>query len=114
MRFRKTKEPRHTSVINITLCVPSGKITDLVTELKFDGLDILHAKDKSVCFVCPKDFEQQAKKRSDIPTKFQKIYEDWAQFDKAITRFKNNIKEGCRQTYNLSIWMGSNKLAEKS
>jgi hypothetical protein len=69
----------------------------------FDGLDILRAEDKSVCFVHPKDFKQQAKKRSDMPTKFQKICEDWAQFDQAITRFKNDIKEGRRQTYNLSI-----------
>jgi hypothetical protein len=48
-----------------------------------------------------------------MPTKFQKIYEDWAQFDQAITRFKNGIKEGHRQTYNLSIWMESDKPAEK-
>ncbi len=50
-RFRKTKEPWHTSVINITLHIPSGKVTNLVTELMFDGLDILHTKDKSVCFI---------------------------------------------------------------
>jgi hypothetical protein len=48
-----------------------------------------------------------------MPAKFQMIYEDWAQFDQAITRFKNNIKEGWKRTYNISIWMGSEKQAEK-
>jgi hypothetical protein len=59
--LRKTKEPRHTSFINITLQVSSGKVTELITELMFDGLDILCAKDKIVCFVYQKDFEQQAR-----------------------------------------------------
>jgi hypothetical protein len=59
LRFRTTKELQHKSVINITLCIPSGKVTDLVAELMFDGLDILCAEDKSVCFVHLKDFEQQ-------------------------------------------------------
>ncbi len=37
-RLRKTKEPRHNSVINITLQIPSGKVTVLITALMFDCL----------------------------------------------------------------------------
>jgi hypothetical protein len=62
----------------------------------FDGLGILCAKDKTECFVHHKDFTQQARKWSDMPEKFQTIYEDWAQLNQALTRFKNGIKEGWR------------------
>jgi hypothetical protein len=48
-----------------------------------------------------------------MPSKFQKIREDWMDFDQGITHFKNNIKEGRKQTYTLSIWLGSDKPPEK-
>ena len=73
------------------------------------GLDINRAEDKTVCFVHPKDPSQIVKKQKDMPEKFQKVHEDWAEFDQGITRFKNDIKEGRKCTYNLSIWLGSDK-----
>jgi hypothetical protein len=62
-----------------------------------------------VCFVHPKDTGQLARKCKDMPERFQKIHEDWAKFNQAITRFKNNIMTGRKGTYTLSIWLGSKK-----
>jgi hypothetical protein len=111
--LKKGKEPKYISVINVTLRVPSGNVTELVMDLLFMGLDTLRAEDKTVCFVHPTDKSQTAKKRQDMPTKFQKIHEDWAEFEAGISRFKNDIKEERRQTYALSIWLGSKKPTEK-
>jgi hypothetical protein len=44
-----------------------------------------------------------------MPEKFQKIHEDWAEFNQNIMRFKNDIKTGRKRTYTLSIWLGSKK-----
>jgi hypothetical protein len=88
------------------LRVPQGKVTELITELMFDGLDILHSEDKTVCFLHPDDFGQQAKKCTDMPEKFQKIYKNWAVFNQPLSRFKNDIRENRKRTYNLSIWLG--------
>jgi hypothetical protein len=33
-------------------------------------------------------------------------------FDQSITRFKNNIKEGRKRTYNVSFWLGIKKTAQ--
>jgi hypothetical protein len=111
--LKKGKEPKYISVIQVTLRVPSGNVKDLVMDLLFMGLDTLRTKDKTVCFVHPTDTSQTAKKRQDMPPKFQKIHKDWAEFKAGISRFKNNIKEGRKQTYALSIWLGSNKPTEK-
>jgi hypothetical protein len=78
-------------------------------ELMFSGLDTIRTEDKTVCFVHPTNPEQYAKKRQDMPGKFQKIHKEWAKFDQPILRFKNNIKAGRKRTYNLSIWLGSKK-----
>ena len=78
-------------------------------DLIFMGLDIIWVEDKSVCFVHPKDSTQIAKKRKDMPEKFQKNHKDWVEFDKGITRFRKDIKTGRKRTYNLSIWLGSEK-----
>ncbi len=72
-KVKKVKHPLYTSVVYITLRVPQGKVTELITELMFDGLDILCSEDKTVCFLHPDDFGQQAKKHADMPEKFQKI-----------------------------------------
>ncbi len=109
----KSMIPKFISIMNVVLCVPSSNVTDLVTDLFFMGLDTLRAKDKTVCFVHPKDSSQPARKRQDMPTKFQIIHKEWAVFDQGITRFKNDIKEGRRQTYNLLIWFGGNKPTEQ-
>jgi hypothetical protein len=34
-------------------------------------------------------------------------------FDQNITRFKNDIREGRKRTYNISLWLGSERPAQK-
>ncbi len=75
--LKKGKEPKFISVIHVIVRVPSGNVNELVMDLLFMGLDTLRAKDKTVCFVHPTNHSQQARKRQDMPTKFQKIHEDW-------------------------------------
>ncbi len=108
-KVKKVKHPLYTSVVYIMLCVPQGKVTELITELMFDGLNILCSEDKTVCFLHPDDFGQRAKKHADMPEKFQKIYKNWAVFDQPLSRFKNDIRENRKRTYNLSIWLGSKR-----
>ena len=76
-KVKMAKYPLYFSIVSITLRVPSGKVAELITELMFDGLNILHSEDKKVCFLHPDDFGQQAKKHADMPEKFQKIYKTW-------------------------------------
>jgi hypothetical protein len=75
-KVEKVKHPLYTSIVFITLRVPQGKVTELITELMSDGLNILCSEDKTVCFLHPDDFGQQVKKRADMPEKFQKIYKN--------------------------------------
>jgi hypothetical protein len=105
----KKKIPKHISIIQVTLQVPSGIVKDLAMELMFSGLDTIRTEDKTVCFVHPTNPEQYTKKHQDMPGKFQKIYKEWAKFDQPILRFKNNIEARRKHTYNLSIWLGSKK-----
>ncbi len=72
-KVKSAKYPLYISIVSITLRVPSGKATELLTELMFAGLNILRSEDKKVCSLHPDDFSQQAKKRADMPEKFQKI-----------------------------------------
>ncbi len=90
----KKKIPKHISIIQVTLRVPSGIVKDSVMELMFSGLDTIRTEDKTVCFVHPTNPEHYAKKCQDMPGKFQKIHKEWAKFDQPISRFKNNIKAG--------------------
>ncbi len=108
-RLPKKKMPKHISIIQVTLQVPWGIVKDLVMELMFSGLDTIRTDAKTVCFVYPTNPEQYAKKRQDMPGKFQKIHKEWAEFDQPILHFKNNIKAGRKRTYNLSIWLSSEK-----
>ncbi len=108
-KINKVKHPLYTSVVYITLRVPHDKVTELITKLMFDGLDIMRSEDKTVCFLHPDNFGQQAKKRADMPEKFQKIYKNWVVFDQPLSRFKNDIWENRKRTYNLLIWLGSKR-----
>ena len=102
-KVKMAKYPLYINIVSIMLCVPSDKATELITELMFNGLNILHSEDKKVCFLHPDDFGQQAKKCADMPEKFQKIYKTWAVFNQPLSRSKNDIRENRRRTYNLSI-----------
>jgi hypothetical protein len=66
--------PKYTMVVQVYICCPSGNVKELIMELIFEGLATLHAEDKTVCFLHPLDFNQQARKRTDMPVKFQKIH----------------------------------------
>jgi hypothetical protein len=104
---------KYVSVVHATLQVPQGNIKDLAMELLFMGLDTLRTEDRTVCFLHPNDPSQQAKKCQDMPTKLQRIHSEWMVFDQGITRFKNNIKEGRKCTYNVSFWLGSKQPVRK-
>ncbi len=71
----KSKELPHASIVHITLWVPSVKVTDLVMELLFMGLDSLCMEDKSVAYAHTKDFGQLSRKQTDMPNKFQKVHD---------------------------------------
>jgi hypothetical protein len=105
--------PKYTTVVQMNIHCPSGNVKELVVELIFEGLATLHAEDKTVCFLHPLNFNQQARKCTDMPVKFQKIHKEWVCFDQIIGRFKNDIKEGRTCTYNVSIWLGSDKEPKK-
>ncbi len=105
--------PKYATVVQTNICCLSGNVKELVMELIFKGLMTLHAEDKTVCFLHPLDFNQQARKRTDMPVKFQKIYKEWVSFDQIIGRFKNNIKEGRTRNYSILIWLGSEKEPKK-
>ncbi len=72
---------------------PSDNVKELGMELIFEGLATLHAEDKTVCFLHPLDFNQQARKRTDMPIKFHKIHKEWVCFDQIIGRFKKMISK---------------------
>jgi hypothetical protein len=44
--------------------------------------------------------------------KFQRIHTEWMVFNQSIARFKNDIKEGCKRTYNIFFWLGSKTLTQ--
>ncbi len=101
--------PKYTTVVQMYIPCPSGNVKELIMELIFEGLATFHVKDKTVCFLHLLDFNQQAQKHTDMPVKFQKIHKEWVCFDQVIGRFKNDIKEGRTCTYNVLIWLGSDK-----
>jgi hypothetical protein len=99
-------------MVHATLQVPQGDIKDLIMELLFMGFDTLRAEDKMACFLHPNNPSLHAKKFQDMPPKFQRIHAEWMVFDQSIIRFKNNIKEGRKCTYNVSFWLRSKKPAQ--
>jgi hypothetical protein len=105
--------PKYTTVVQMYIRCPSGNVKELIMELIFEGLATLYAEDKTVCFLHPLDFNQQARKCTDMPVKFQKIHKEWVCFDQVIGRFKNDTKEGRTHTYNVLIWLGSDKKPKK-
>jgi hypothetical protein len=105
----RKKAYRYASMVHATLWVLQGDVKDLIMELFFMGLDTLRAEDKMVCFLCPNNPSLHAKKRQDMPPKFQRIHAEWTDFDQSFSHFKNDIKEGHKRTYNVFFWLGSEK-----
>ncbi len=110
-KLRK-KACRYASMLHATLWVQQCDAKDLILELLFMVLDTLRAEDKTVCCLHPNNPSLHAKKQQDMPPKFQRIHTEWMVFDQSITRFKNDIKERHKRTYNVSFWLGSKKLAQ--
>jgi hypothetical protein len=107
------KMSKYVSVVRATFRVPRGNVKELVMELLFMGLNTLLTEDETVCYLHPNNPSQQAKKRQDMPPKFQQIHSDWMVFDQNNTWFKNYINEGGKRTYNVFFWLGGEQPAQK-
>jgi hypothetical protein len=73
----------------------------------FEGLKTLAEEDKDVCFLRPDDFTVQAKKPSNLPTKFQRIHERWGAFEEPLDLIRSEVKKNKSKFSWLSIWLGS-------
>ncbi len=102
------KVPQWTTVVNMDICcVGECNIRVAVLELMFNGLKTLAEEDKDVCFLRPDDFTVQAKKPSDLPTKFQRIHERWGAFEEPLDLIRSEVKNNKSKFFRLSIWLGS-------
>ncbi len=63
-----------TPVVQAFIHCASGNVKELIMELIFEGLATLHVEDKTICFLHPLDFNQQAWKCTDMPVEFRKIH----------------------------------------
>jgi hypothetical protein len=86
--------PKYTAVVQMNIRCHSGNVKELVMEIIFKSLATFHAEGENVCSLHPLDFNQQARKRTDMFVKFQKIHKDWVCSHQILGRFKNDIKEG--------------------
>jgi hypothetical protein len=75
----------------------------MLPELLFKGLN----EDKDVCFLRPDNLQNQARKQSDMPTKFQCIHEKWCKFEEPLTKIRSKLKKGKSKIFRLSMWIGS-------
>ena len=95
-------------VVNMDiLCVGECNIRVAIPELMFKGLKTLAEEDKDVCFLRPDDFTVQAKKQSDLPTKFHRIHECWGAFEEPLDLIRSKVKMNKSKFSRLSIWLGS-------
>ncbi len=88
-------------------CIQECNIRVAVPELMFKGLKTLAEEDKDVCFLRPDDFTVQAKKQSNLPTKFQCIHECWGAFEEPLDLIHSKVKKNKSKFFWLSIWLGS-------
>jgi hypothetical protein len=79
----------------------------MAPDLLFEGLKTLKKENKDVCFLHPDNFHNQAQKRTDMPTKFQRIHKEWANFEEPLAKFKSKLKRGKSKFFKLSMWLGS-------
>ncbi len=84
---RPPKLPKWTTVVTIEIrCVGEGDIQVMVPDLLFKGLKTLEDEYKDVCFLNPDNYAEQARKRNDVPVKFQRIYETWSAFEEPLAK----------------------------
>ncbi len=95
-------------MVNVEVrCIREGDIRVMVPDLLFKGLKTLEEEDKDVCFLHPDNFRNQAPKRTDMPTKFQHIHKEWANFEELLAKIKSKLKQGKSKFFKLSMWLGS-------
>jgi hypothetical protein len=96
------------TVVNMDIhCVGECNIHVAIPELMFEGLKTLAEEDKDVCFLRLDDLTVQAKKQSDLPTKFQRIHECWVAFEEPLDLIPSKVKKNKSKCFRLSIWLGS-------
>ncbi len=54
-------------------------------------------------FLHPDDFQNQARKQSDMPTKFQRICKKWYTFEEPLTKIRSELKKGNSKFFRLSM-----------
>ncbi len=79
----------------------------MVPDLLFEGLKTLEEEDKDVCFLHPDNFRNQARKRMDMPAKFQRIHKEWANFEEQLAKIKSELNRSKSKFLKLSLWLGS-------
>ncbi len=67
-------------------CIGEGDIRVMVPDLLFKGLKTLEDEDKDICFLNPDNYAEQARKRNNMPVKFQLIYENWSAFEEPLAK----------------------------
>ncbi len=91
-------------------CIGEGDIRVMVVmvpDLLFKGLKTLEEKDKDVCFLHLDNFADQARKRNNMPAKFQRIYENWSTFEEPLAKIRSELKKGKSKIFRLSMMLGS-------
>jgi hypothetical protein len=100
-RSQQTTLPRYTMVVNVEVrCIGEGDIRVMVPDLLFEGLKTLKEEDKDVCFLHPDNFCNQARKRTDMLAKFQRIHKEWANFEEPLAIIKSKLKWGNSKFFN--------------
>ncbi len=105
---RPPKLQKWTTVVTIKIrCVGEGNIQVMVPDLLFERLKTLEDEDKDVCFLNPDNYAEQARKRNNMPVKFQRIYENWSAFEEPLAKIQSELKKGKSKFFCLSMMLGS-------
>ncbi len=101
-------------MVNVKVrCVGEGDIRVIVPDLLFKGFKTLKEEDKDICFSHPDYFRNQAQQRTDVPAKFQRIHEKWANFEERLAKIKSKLKRSKSKFFKLSLWLGSTVESKK-
>ena len=84
-----------------------GNIRVMIPDLLFKGLRNLMEEDRDDCFLYPDNFTNQARKRTDMATKFQCIREKWCEFEEPLAKMRCELKKGKSKLFKLATWLGS-------
>jgi hypothetical protein len=79
----------------------------MVPDLLFEGLKTLEEEDKDICLLHPDNFADQARKRNNMPAKFQCIYKNWSAVEEPLAKIQSELKKGKSKFFRLSMMLGS-------